>query len=94
MALLLCGANVVQVPKPKIANNLFFSLLAICLAVRTGLEPATPCVTGTYSNQTELPNRFRLGRQKYKNYDTTNKMCFFYEERRQKTDVRIESLNL
>ncbi len=21
------------------------------LAVRTGLEPATPCVTGTYSNQ-------------------------------------------
>ena len=30
-------------------------------ADRTGLEPATPCVTGMYSNQTELPV------QKYKN---------------------------
>ena len=28
-----------------------------CLAVRTRLELATPCVTGMYSNQTELPNR-------------------------------------
>ena len=26
-------------------------------AVRTGLEPATPGVTGRYSNQTELPHR-------------------------------------
>ena len=26
------------------------------LAVRTGLEPATPCVTGMYSNQAELPH--------------------------------------
>ena len=25
-------------------------------AVWTGLEPATPCVTGRYSNQTELPD--------------------------------------
>ena len=24
------------------------------IAVRTGLEPATPCVTGMYSNQAEL----------------------------------------
>ena len=23
----------------------------VCLAVWTGLEPATPCVTGRYSNQ-------------------------------------------
>ena len=45
-------------PKIKIANILIFKILAICFAVRTGLEPATPCVTGTYSNQTELPNRF------------------------------------
>ena len=30
----------------------------ICLAVRTRLELATPCVTGMYSNQTELPDRF------------------------------------
>ena len=26
------------------------------IAVRTGLEPATPCVTGMYSNQAELPH--------------------------------------
>ena len=26
-------------------------------AVRTGLEPATPCVTGMYSNQAELPHQ-------------------------------------
>ena len=26
------------------------------VAVRTGLEPATPCVTGMYSNQAELPH--------------------------------------
>ncbi len=25
--------------------------LGVCFAVRTGLEPATPCVTGMYSNQ-------------------------------------------
>ena len=30
--------------------------LMFSLAVRTGLEPATPCVTGMYSNQTELPD--------------------------------------
>ena len=27
------------------------------IAVRTGLEPATPCVTGMYSNQAELPHQ-------------------------------------
>ena len=26
-------------------------------AVRTGLEPVTPCVTGMYSNQTELTHQ-------------------------------------
>ena len=31
--------------------------LLLCLAVRTRLELATPCVTGMYSNQTELPDR-------------------------------------
>ena len=33
-----------------------------CLAVRTRLELATPCVTGMYSNQTELPNRLQFKR--------------------------------
>ena len=30
----------------------------LLFAVRTGLEPATPCVTGMYSNQAELPHHF------------------------------------
>lgn len=30
--------------------------LARLSAVRTGLEPATSCVTGRHSNQTELPD--------------------------------------
>ena len=34
------------------------AFLSPCLAVRTRLELATPCVTGMYSNQTELPDRF------------------------------------
>ena len=32
-------------------------LLRIFFAVRTGLEPATPCVTGMYSYQAELPHQ-------------------------------------
>ena len=28
--------------------------------MRTGLEPATPCVTGMYSNQAELPHLFEI----------------------------------
>ena len=32
-------------------------MLRISFAVRTGLEPATPCVTGMYSNQAELPHQ-------------------------------------
>ena len=28
-----------------------YRLLDVFLAVRRGLEPLTPCVTGTYSNQ-------------------------------------------
>ena len=35
---------------PKIYRQSFKS------AVRTGLEPATSCVTGRHSNQTELPD--------------------------------------
>ena len=30
---------------------------SLCFAVRTGLEPVTPCVTGMYSNQTELTHQ-------------------------------------
>ena len=31
--------------------------MALIVAVRTGLEPVTPCVTGMYSNQTELTHQ-------------------------------------
>ena len=31
--------------------------MALLVAVRTGLEPVTPCVTGMYSNQTELTHQ-------------------------------------
>ena len=41
------GAN----SKNKKLNKLIISLLSFFLAVWTGLEPATPCVTGRYSNQ-------------------------------------------
>ena len=43
----ICGA----IHKKKNANSLLFRLLAFSFAVWTGLEPATPCVTGRYSNQ-------------------------------------------
>ena len=36
--------------------------LGLSFAVRTGLEPATPCVTGMYSNQAELPHQNVLNR--------------------------------
>jgi hypothetical protein len=32
-------------------------------AVRTGLEPATPCVTGMYSNQLNYRTMFKNGLQ-------------------------------
>ena len=34
-----------------IVNQIFTMGFTLNLAVRTGLEPATPCVTGMYSNQ-------------------------------------------
>lgn len=38
--------------KPVISHRL---LITLNVAVGTGLEPATPCVTGTYSNQLNYP---------------------------------------
>ena len=35
------------------------------VAVRTGLEPVTPCVTGMYSNQTELTHQFHVYGRKF-----------------------------
>ncbi len=39
----------------KMKNPLKIKGLISLLAVGTGLEPATPCVTGTYSNQLNYP---------------------------------------
>ena len=39
---------------------MFIAVRTGFIAVRTGLEPATPCVTGMYSNQAELPHHFFL----------------------------------
>ena len=41
----------------KKKDNLKINKLPLLRAVWTGLEPATPCVTGRYSNQTELPDQ-------------------------------------
>ena len=49
-----------QPNKKPFANYLINKGLYFTVAVWTGLEPATPCVTGTYSNQTELPDRLYL----------------------------------
>ena len=43
--------------RAKTKKRVITFIIITLFAVRTGLEPATPCVTGTYSNQTELPNR-------------------------------------
>ena len=39
-------------------KQLTFSIALIFLAVWTGLEPATPCVTGRYSNQLNYHTSF------------------------------------
>ena len=54
------GIIVVKRKRPILSNRPFSK----CLAERTGLEPATPCVTGRYSNQlnyrsTDVPRRER-----------------------------------
>ena len=46
-------------------------------AVRTGLEPATPCVTGTYSNQ--LNYRTNAGAKLHYFSLSPNDSRFFYE---------------
>ena len=51
--------------KKTLTNHLTNKGFTICLAVRTRLELATPCVTGMYSNQTELPDLFAESECKY-----------------------------
>ena len=54
--------------KVLLVSRTFF----VCLAVRTRLELATPCVTGMYSNQTELPDHVFF------------ELCFISQKRVQK----------
>ncbi len=52
MAFLIC-LNIIDIRfhiKKHVSHNLE-SMLAFSMAVRTGLEPATSCVTGRHSNQ-------------------------------------------
>ena len=42
--------------KEQQETEVYAAALPLSSAVRTGLEPATPCVTGMYSNQAELPH--------------------------------------
>ena len=52
------GAFLVHFFGHKKTSQVCFSMTCeVCLADRTRLELATPCVTGMYSNQTELPIR-------------------------------------
>ena len=71
-----CGAILIN----KKSNKLLINLLDSYLAVWTGLEPATPCVTGRYSNQL--------------NYHT--KFCFFIVNRCSQLRMQryIKTLNL
>lgn len=43
--------------KKNACKLLIYRRFYLFSAVRTGLEPATPCVTGMYSNQAELPDQ-------------------------------------
>ena len=47
--------KLIAIKKPL--RNLFLKGWVLLYAVWTGLEPATSCVTGRHSNQTELPDR-------------------------------------
>ena len=42
-----------QYKKPRLSSGLY-----LVVAERTGLEPATPCVTGRYSNQLNYRSAF------------------------------------
>ena len=62
-------------------------------AVRTGLEPATPCVTGMYSNQAELPHLNVFGR-KYLSQTQCKCNTFFLTCKQIFHFLKIEKLTL
>ena len=46
--------------KEQQETEVYAAALPLSSAVRTGLEPATPCVTGMYSNQLNYRTLFRV----------------------------------
>ena len=46
-----------SIKKKQQETEVYSAASPLSSAVRTGLEPATPCVTGMYSNQAELPHQ-------------------------------------
>ncbi len=50
--------------KKKPLKGVDFQGLSSVVAVRTGLEPATPCVTGMYSNQLNYHTKFLFYNQR------------------------------
>ena len=66
----------------KQKKPLIFKGLSVAFAVWTGLEPATPCVTGRYSNQLNYQTKFL---NSFKLLATANlsRICFSSIERMQ-----------
>ena len=61
---------------------------SFCLAVWTRLELATPCVTGMYSNQTELPDRLhRDFKDLFFSQMRVQKYDFFFNQKRKKCNI-------
>ena len=60
------AANETRTRDPNLGKVVLYQL-SYCRrywkAVRTGLEPVTPCVTGMYSNQAELTHRFNVSKK-------------------------------
>jgi hypothetical protein len=56
-----CDSGEARTRDPYIKSVLLYQLsYRILKAVRTGLEPATPCVTGMYSNQLNYRTKFAV----------------------------------
>ena len=51
----------IETPRKKTLKVIDFQGLWNVVAVRTGLEPVTPCVTGMYSNQLNYRTKILIG---------------------------------
>ena len=68
-----CDSGEARTRDPYIKSVLLYQLsYEILKAVRTGLEPATPCVTGMYSNQLNYRTKLIIAQNK-----KIGKGCFY-----------------